>query len=169
MIDGLSDCFAENLNLEVVFLGDGDAEVELKQKWGDHPQVRFFPYLPFSQASVLIRESDFGLVSLEPGIHRVSFPSKVSTYLNLGIPLLVVVESESVLADLTRKNGLGVVPAEVSKSEISKALRELMRHGDGLGSAALGWYEANWSTEANHNAWLRLLSDNDNKAEPANS
>ena len=126
---------------------------------GQSSTSQIFSYLPFSQASVLIRESDVGLVSLQPGIYKVSFPSKVSTYLNLGLPLLVLVESESALADLTNENGLGIVPTQPTKSGIAKALRELIGRGSELDSVALDWYETNWSTKANHQAWLRLLSD----------
>lgn len=156
---GISECFAEYPNLELVFLGDGSAEPELKRKWGDHSQVKFIPFLPYLQAQELIREADVGLVSLQKGICSVSFPSKVSTYINLGIPVFVLTDLSSELAKITSANGLGAVPEEMSPHSVAEALREFLRSEIKLGDSARRWFEANWSVDANSNAWVQLLTE----------
>ncbi|WP_027836222.1 glycosyltransferase family 4 protein [Maritalea myrionectae] len=94
LAEGIAECFSAYPNLELVFMGDGQALAELKEKWERHPQIKFFPFLPYQQAKEIMREADIGLVSLAPDIYRVAYPSKISTYRALGLPILVLVEGK---------------------------------------------------------------------------
>ena len=141
LAEGVSRCFNNHPELELFFLGDGAALPELMENWGDHPQVRFASFLPFSQASELIAGADVGLVSLTPDIYRVSYPSKMMTYLGLGTPVLALVEPESALAQEIEENGLGVVPAHPTPEAIEAALEKILSHSDH--SSAL----ADWNTK----------------------
>lgn len=156
---GISECFAEYPNLELVFLGDGSAEPELRRKWGNNSQVKFIPFLPYLQARELIAEADVGLVSLQKGICSVSFPSKVSTYINLGVPVFVLTELTSELAKITRVQGMGAVPKSMSSQAIAEAIREFLKGDFKLGYSARNWFEANWSADANNDAWFQLLAE----------
>ena len=127
LAEGVARCFDWHPELELFFLGDGAALPELKARWGGNPQVRFGPFLPFAQARSLIAESDVGLVSLTSNIYRVSYPSKVLTYLGLGVPILAVVESGSMLARTIRTNGLGTVPDTSTPTAIGDALQMLLK------------------------------------------
>jgi glycosyltransferase involved in cell wall biosynthesis len=159
LASGISKCFKEYPKVELVFLGDGSAEPELKRRWLDHPQVKFYPFLPYLQARELIAEADVGVVSLQEGICSVSFPSKVSTYINLGIPIFVLTEVTSELAKITRTQGLGVVPENMSPDAIYEALRVFLNGDATLAGSARKWFEANWSVDANSQAWLQLLTE----------
>lgn len=160
LASGVAECFRSHPELELVFLGDGEAGESLKSDWVHHEQVKFFPFLPFSQASALIRDADVGLVSLEPDIYQVSLPSKVSTYLNLGLPLLVIVEPSSELAINTQRYNLGVVPKSMVKSDIAVALETLLCELQ-LSDYSVGWISENWSINASRNAWIKLLKTTD--------
>ena len=153
---GVAGCFEEFPNLELVFLGDGNVKPKLMERWGSHSQVKFFPFLPFTQAKVLIEEADIGLVSLQENIYKVSFPSKFTTYVRLGLPLLVLVEAKSILAKTTESNGLGVVPDEMTDLSITTALKKLI-NGKLSSADPSNWYESNCSLSANQNAWLDLF------------
>lgn len=126
LAEGVAHLFDSRPELELFFLGDGAALAELRARWAGHPQVGFGPFLPFSQARELIQEADIGLVALMPGVYRVAYPSKVATYLSLGLPVLALVEPGSNLAwELTSK-GYGRVPSEPTPQAIATCLSELL-------------------------------------------
>ena len=130
LADGVIAGIAGRDDVEVLFLGDGDARAALFDKWGDHPQVKFGPFLPFAQARELIETADVGLVSLSRDIYRVSYPSKVLTYIGLGLPMLAFVESNSQLARTIEAEGLGTVPADASPEAIADAMRRILDEPD---------------------------------------
>jgi glycosyltransferase involved in cell wall biosynthesis len=126
LAEGVAQCFEAHPGLELMFLGDGVALPDLKARWGDHPQVRFAPFVPFAQAREIIRGADIGLMSLSPNIYRVAYPSKVSTYLDLGLRVLALVEPESQLAHQLEQRGAGAVPRAASPEAIAAALEILL-------------------------------------------
>jgi colanic acid biosynthesis glycosyl transferase WcaI len=126
LAEGVAQCFDAHPELELMFLGDGVALPELKARWGAYPQVRFAPFLPFAQARGLIAEADVGLVSLNPNIYKVAYPSKIATYRNLGLKILALVEPESQLARDLERRGEGAVPAAATPSAIAVALERLI-------------------------------------------
>ncbi|MGG7646083.1 glycosyltransferase family 4 protein [Rhodovulum sp. YNF3179] len=130
LTEGISRLFGRYPDLELMFLGDGSAKAALERDWGGHPQVKFAPFLPFSQAQELIRTADVGLVALAPGIYRVAYPSKLLTYAQLGVAVLALVEPESALARDIRERGLGVVPKSDDPRDIAEALDELLASAD---------------------------------------
>ncbi len=126
---GLATCFPAHPELEIVFLGSGAAEASLKSAWADHPQVRFLPLLPFASARPIIAGADIGLVALNEGLHRVAYPSKIATYLGLGLPVLALIDPECAAARMIRDEGLGAVPASRRPEDIGAALVALMDPG----------------------------------------
>ena len=126
LAEGVSLLFAKYPQLELMFLGDGAALPELRKAWSHSPQVTFGPFLPFPQARVLIENADIGLVALSPDIYRVAYPSKVTTYLSLGLPLLVFLEPHSALSQDLVQAGVAEVPASESPEDIADALERLL-------------------------------------------
>lgn len=127
LAEGVAQCFAAHPELELMFLGDGVALTELKARWGSHPQVCFVPFLPFAQAREIIGGADIGLVSLSADIYRVAYPSKISTYLDLGLRILALVEPESQMARELEQRGTGTVPRAATPEAIGAALDTLLR------------------------------------------
>ncbi len=126
LAEGVALCFDAHPELELMFLGDGVALPELKARWGNHPRVRFAPFLPFAQARGVIGGADIGLVSLSPNMYRVAYPSKVSTYLDVGLRILALVEPDSQMArDLESRNA-GTVPRAATPEAIGAALETLL-------------------------------------------
>lgn len=126
LAEGIARRFDVNPSLELFFLGDGAAQDELKSRWADNSQVKFAPFLPFDQARDLIAGADIGLVSLTADIYRVAYPSKLLTYLGLGVPVLALVEPESHLARDLVSSGVGDVPASDGPDDIAAALDRLL-------------------------------------------
>jgi glycosyltransferase involved in cell wall biosynthesis len=156
---GVARYLARHENSELVFLGDGREKASLERDWGTHPQIKFFPYLPFTQAKVLLEEADIGLVSLQPGIYKVSFPSKIVTYSKYGLPSLVLVERRSTIADLVQDNGLGIVPSEFDANEISDSLEQLMMDTTNHTKIKIKrWYINEWSSSIGNAQWSSLIN-----------
>lgn len=132
LAEGVAQCFDAHPELELMFLGDGVALPELKARWADHPQVRFAPFLPFAQARGIIGGADIGLVSLSANIYRVAYPSKVSTYHDLGLRILALVEPESQMARDLKRHGTGAVPREATPEAIGAALETLLAAPPGI-------------------------------------
>lgn len=126
LAEGVALCLARNPRMDLMFLGDGVALPELKARWGAHPQVRFAHFLPFAQARGIIASANVGLVSLAPDIFRVAYPSKVATYLDLGLKVLVLVEPHSRMARDLAEGGQGAVPAAPTPEAIAEALEGVL-------------------------------------------
>ncbi len=132
--EGISLLFPKYPELELFFLGDGVALPELRKTWRSNPQVRFAGFLPFVQARVLLEEADIGLVALAPNIYRVAYPSKIATYLRLGLPLLACVEPHSALARDLVSSGVAEVPQTSGPEDIAAALERLIANPREAGS-----------------------------------
>lgn len=119
--------------LELVLMGDGAVADALRKRWRHAPvgvrsRLRFLPHSPRGEALALMRSSDYGLVSLVPGVIRFAHPSKAATYLAQGLPLLVAVEEDSELVRSVLHNGTGRhLPHE--EGEMLATLLDLTRLG----------------------------------------
>ena len=122
LAEGVSRLFTTHPDLELLFLGDGVALSSLQASWGDHPQVRFLPRVPVGTARLLMAGADVGLVSLLPGMFRVASPSKVQTYVALGVPVVALVEPESRLAQELEAQGLGAATRTLTPEGVAEAL-----------------------------------------------
>ena len=125
LVDGIVQALEAHPNAELFLLGDGEAKAGLQARFGRHAQVRFAPFLPYAQAESLIADADIGLVSLTKDIYNVSYPSKVLTYIGLGLPMLALVEPDSQLARQIEENGLGAVPKEATPAAVADAADRL--------------------------------------------
>ena len=151
--DGIAPCLNANPSLELFFLGSGSEEAKLKKRWAHTSQVKFAPFMPFAAAKTLIADADIGIVSLAPNIYHVSYPSKVLSYLGLGLPLLVLVEPESQLASEIQSAGIGMVPASLTPSDIAKTVTALST----LQKDTTAWYNENASIEVVLDKWRHIL------------
>jgi colanic acid biosynthesis glycosyl transferase WcaI len=126
LVEGCAAYLDDHPDAELLLLGDGEAKPGLVERWAGHSRIRFAPFLPYAQAEPLIREADVGLVSLAPDIYRVSYPSKVLTYIGLGLPMLALVEPDSALAREIVEHELGAVPRAATPDAIAAALTTML-------------------------------------------
>lgn len=157
LTEGVALCLEEHRDLELLFLGDGEALPVLQSRWDGHDRIIFGPFLPFAQAKGLIAGADVGLVSLAPDIFRVSYPSKVLTYAGLGVPMLALIEPESHLAHQFKTLGIGVVPGSTEPADIAAALGALLAKPD-RSAALAGFVETVAAPEAAFRRWDELLA-----------
>jgi glycosyltransferase involved in cell wall biosynthesis len=156
LADGVAMVLDKEPNLEMMFLGDGQLKSALEKKWGHHPQFKFAPFVPFAQAKALIKDADLGVVSLSPEVYKVAYPSKVLSYLGLGVPILGLVEPESQLAIELEENALGVVAQKstaVATADAVKKFLDAPLASDGV----MSWYKQNASADCALLQWQSVL------------
>ena len=150
---------AQRSDIELVFMGEGKALAGLKAQSAGLASVAFEPHRPFEAAQAEIAAADVGIVSLEPEIYRLAFPSKTLTYLGLGLPLLCVVEPESQLARMVADNGLGWV-AQRDPAAIAAAICRIAdARGDlpAMRGRAADWFNANLDRTAVLDRWSAMF------------
>lgn len=156
LANGIVHYLNSDPSTELFFLGDGVAAKELKQKWSDNKQVKFAPFLPYSSAKAIIEAADVGLVSLREDIYRVSYPSKVLTYLGLGIPVFVLIEPDSTLAKLVLRDRLGVVPLAPDVESISNAIGNILTNLPTKEHLA-SWHNENTTAAVAIERWTKVF------------
>ncbi len=99
----------DQTNVLFQFVGEGVAKNKLMEQAGElvGRTVFFHPFVPPAVILQVARQSDVGLIPLEPGIYTVAYPSKTMMLLRAGLPLLVAVEPQSDLVSFVREQGVG--------------------------------------------------------------
>jgi glycosyltransferase involved in cell wall biosynthesis len=120
-----ADRLRDRPGIELVFMGDGAGVERLKAQAGDllGRTVKFVGRYPQSIAERALASADLGLISVDANVYRYAYPSKTMTYLKAGCPLLVVVETDSELAQLVRGRDLGVCSPPGDVQQLSEAIR----------------------------------------------
>lgn len=113
---------AECPTLELVLMGEGKMLPDLKKQAAGLSNVCFERHRPYDEAQSVIANADVGLVPLEPGIQRYAFPSKTLTYLELGLPIFAIIDTDSELAKMVTNKGLGWVSPGRDSEQIRQAL-----------------------------------------------
>lgn len=150
--------------ITLTVMGDGKEAEKLKAQARMSPDVdvRFQSQQDADTARDLIRSADLCLVSLAAGIHQYAFPSKTMTYLAEGKPLLVVMESDSELAQMVDALGIGVSTPPGDPGRLSEVLGELATSPDklrALAHAARHKGPEIYSRERTLDRWSDLLAD----------
>lgn len=126
-IGGLIDAFGDvEGDAELLFLGAGPMVDAIIEAGRTDPRVRHHPHVPLDEAMQHISDADIAIVSLEPGVIASAYPSKVLMYLELGRPLLALVEPDSALARTVTDEQLGATAAPGDRAGIAAAIRSLV-------------------------------------------
>lgn len=134
VVDGIRD-LAHEADIELILMGDGAARADLVSRAESFPtgaraSVTVLPHASSADARELMRTADLGLVTLQPGVIRLAYPSKTMTYLSEGLPLLVGVEADSELATTVRAEGIGFVLEALDAAAVRTTLLDLTHRTD---------------------------------------
>jgi len=122
-------------DFEFVFMGAGGLSTVLDEAAAAGLPIKVWSHRPIEQASAAIEDAQVAVVSLSPGVIDYAYPSKVLMYLELGRPILAVVEEESELAELVRSNNIGEVANPRSIDEVAGAISSMIDHHGEYASA----------------------------------
>lgn len=131
LIDAAHSIAEEYPEMELVFMGAGTCVEDLKRQAGSllGGAIKFVPHQPLEIALGAMGEADMAVVSLQPLIYQVAYPSKTMMYLKAGCRLLVVVEPESKIAQFVENEGLGITCAPNDVDALEMALRKSLALG----------------------------------------
>lgn len=112
----------------VRMIGWGSEAARLKEFANDLglKEVSFHGTMPRLEAQEMIAGCDAGVVAAEAGLFDVAYPSKTTSYLTAGIPLLVFVEPESTVAESLRNQRLGVAASPTDPQHAASAIVALL-------------------------------------------
>jgi glycosyltransferase involved in cell wall biosynthesis len=91
-----------NLNekIQLLIMGDGINKKKIQDKLMNKKlKIKFLDYQNPTVAKEIIKEADLGFVTLYDNVYKYSYPSKIMTYLQQGVPLLCMVEKNSELIE----------------------------------------------------------------------
>ncbi len=117
----------ENKKIEIIFLGSGVNEKKLKRNSEEllNKSIFFIKPREIKFVNSLISSADIGLVSLLDGVEKCAFPSKMSGYLSMHCPLLVVANEKSELYKMTLDLKIGVSVSQNKPKELSKMILKI--------------------------------------------
>lgn len=110
-------------NIELLIMGEGVEKnnlIQLSNKLKTN--VKFIDYQNAEVAKNIISQADIGLISLSKGVYKFSYPSKTMTYLELGKPVIAIVEKESQIANDIKYGEFGYIISD----EIKDCLEDLL-------------------------------------------
>lgn len=155
---------ADLSDLHYWFVGDGSMQSRLIEQAGalKDQTIFFTPFQPHAVAQEMIRQADLALAALSPSIFRVSYPSKVLTYLALGAPILAIVEPESELSRMIEAEKIGFSASPGDAAGIAKAARLAWDKRDDLsayGARGEALYADRFSLARALDHWCAVYTD----------
>jgi glycosyltransferase involved in cell wall biosynthesis len=151
-------------DLRLDILGDGIARQALERQAADRlgRRVFFHGYQPIENATCVIATADLSLITLNPEVIRMAYPSKTMTYLGVGSPVLVVVEQESSLARMVEAEGIGYFSPQGDAAALADAIRCAYRRREELAAMRLRareLAEREFTASAVVPRWIRLFAE----------
>jgi colanic acid biosynthesis glycosyl transferase WcaI len=111
---------------DVVVVSEGPGSDWLRMNGAEVKNLHVLPYQPFSRLPEVLASADVLLAVLEPDASSFSVPSKVSTYLAAGRPILAAMPDDNPAAQVITRVGAGRVVAPGDPEEFVTAGRELL-------------------------------------------
>jgi glycosyltransferase involved in cell wall biosynthesis len=113
-----------NSRARFVLIGDGNQRASLEAAAAGVPALEFLPPVNEEEFPAALGAADVLLVNERPGVARMTLPSKLTSYLNSGKPILAATDATGFTAGELAASGAGVcVPADRPDLLLSEAIR----------------------------------------------
>ncbi len=109
VIDAARLAERQDRHVRFVLAGNGSQRDKLKQYAADCPQVQFVDTVSEEEYMDLLTSADVLLVNERPGMREMSLPSKLTSYLVSGKPIVVATDPGSSTAEFVTASGGGLV------------------------------------------------------------
>ncbi len=116
----------ERLRVRFVLLGDGNQRARLEAEGAGIDTLQFLDPVGDDIFPAVLGAADVLLVNERPGVAQMAVPSKLTSYLNSGKPVLAATDSDSFTAAEVAASGAGV---RVPPDRPDLLLREAVRLG----------------------------------------
>jgi glycosyltransferase involved in cell wall biosynthesis len=107
VVDAALEAERQKLSTHFLLVGSGNQIVELKERAGKCQNISFIPPVSEQELSNLLSAADILLVNEKPGVKEMSMPSKLTTYFQTGVPVLVCSEPDSIAGREVKINEIG--------------------------------------------------------------
>ena len=161
LIDAMT-LLKDESGIQLTLVGTGNIEEALKETVRERglTTVEFCPFQPIDVTRRMIRRADLCVVSLSPEVYRYAFPSKTTTIMAEGTPILAVVESNSELAEMVLEKRLGWT-CEQMPDAIATAIRSAKENPGEISEIRKSIpvvYDTDFSAPAVLKQWSALLN-----------
>ncbi len=152
--------FNQAEQIELLFLGEGVFLPKLKQLAQGISNIRFIPHQSVSVAKQLIRDSDFGVVSLQNDVIRFAYPSKTMVYLECGTPILLCANKGSELAGFVEMNRIGYFSPANDVNRLQKVFKLIIDEDERVmdSEMIIGFYQQYFGRQEFDKRFLQLIN-----------
>jgi colanic acid biosynthesis glycosyl transferase WcaI len=123
-------------DVELDIVGDGNAAAEVRRLSAQSERIRVLPPVPRDEFPGLLASADAHVVVQRGVSAGANFPSKISSYLASGRPIVASIDPGTAAARLLRASGGALVVPPDSPRDLARAMRTLS--GDAELRAELG-------------------------------
>lgn len=125
VIDAALEAERQQLAIQFVLVGSGNQIDNLKKLAGRCKKISFIPPVTEQELSNLLNAADILLVNEKPGVKEMSMPSKLTTYFQTGLPVLVCSEPDSIAAREIKNHKIGFWVHSGTPNALVKAVLDL--------------------------------------------
>jgi len=139
------------LPVRFVLMGDGSQRALLEERGKNVGALSFLPFQPEAEVSDILAAADVLLVSERSSVVDMSLPSKLTSYLVAGRPILAAVRLDGATAAEVTRAGAGVIVAPDSPGDLLQAVGDLAARPDAMqayGDAGRGYAATALGTSA---------------------
>tara|TARA_Y200000002_G_scaffold345312_1_gene319127 strand:- start:5 stop:1216 length:1212 start_codon:yes stop_codon:yes gene_type:complete len=160
-IDAMS-LISHRQDIELLIVGEGVKKKQLIEKTKrKNINVKFIDYQPHKKVKQIIKNSDIGLVSIIPKTYKYAYPSKISTYLEQGKPIICIVEKKSEIVKRMNFYNYGFHVKFGDTYSIAKLLKKLAKDNQWkikMSQNALKAYNDHFSSKVILNKWSKVIN-----------
>lgn len=141
--------------IQFVLIGEGAVRSSLQQQASELPNIHFHALVPVDQLNQLLNTADIHILTQRKNAADLVMPSKLSSMLASGRPVVATAEPGTQLATIISQVGV-LVPPE-NPEEMVKAIQHLAQHPflrQELGVRGRAYAVENWSKEKILKSWF---------------
>lgn len=120
----LANLLKDNDKILFIIVGDGSEKVNLEKKIR-HYQLNncmLLPFQPVEDLSSSLSCADFGVVTVNGDISKMSIPSKTFSLINLGVPLLCISKEDSEISKMIKEFNVGYSTDDDHLADMAKVI-----------------------------------------------
>jgi glycosyltransferase involved in cell wall biosynthesis len=147
--------------VKFIFLGDGARREELNQRAEREgmTNVSFLGFQPEERFRAILTSADACLVTLQPGMDRLSAPSRAYTFLSAGQPIITMMPPDSELAKMVIETETGWNVSDGHElEELAQYIKLQLSEANRKGANARQLYEQRFTKRQVTAAYAELLT-----------
>lgn len=162
-LDPILDAAGElrNEGVKFVFLGDGARREELTRRAEREgmTNVSFLGFQPEDRFTKILSSADACLVTLQPGMDRLSAPSRAYTFLSAGRPLVAMMPSDADLAKMISETDVGWNVLDGHElAELAREMKENLPEIEKRGVNARALYDERFTKSRVSQEYINLIA-----------